>query len=164
MTASADINALPVAALQSSRMRLELPATGGSMDPLIHAGDMLTIQCLPPDELQPGDVICFRADHGFIAHRMIKRDSSNPARVFEKGDAEGQGSWINSDQIAGRVECVNGRSLNSPHLVRSALRYARMERVLLSIGKYVPGAARCGAVWRSCKIRWLKRAQQKAAR
>jgi signal peptidase I len=65
-------------------------ATGRSMAPFLHVGEILTIKKVPCPSLQKGDLIFFKNRNGFlILHRIIKkRQDSDCMITFQtKGDA-----------------------------------------------------------------------------
>jgi hypothetical protein len=61
---------------------VELPASGGSMAPLLCTGDWLRVGPIDEAALRVGDVVVRQAAHGFVAHRVV---SLAPLRT--RGDA-----------------------------------------------------------------------------
>lgn len=56
---------------------LKVKAEGYSMFPVIKPGSILLIEPLEPDyEPQPGEIVAWKRDSGFVLHRLV--------RIFEK--------------------------------------------------------------------------------
>lgn len=47
-------------------------ASGHSMFPFLRKGDILTVEPIPMDKVQRGDVVVFESEEKWIAHRVIK--------------------------------------------------------------------------------------------
>lgn len=88
---------------------MHLHIVGGSMEPTIHLGDIITVD--PSREAEVGDVITFSVDDHTVTHRVIQRWTSvDPHGVVHtmfktKGDANKTAdAWTLSDgQVMGTV-------------------------------------------------------------
>ncbi len=60
----------------------KIVANGISMFPLLHPGDILTIQ--PTQEITIGDIVVFKAETSLIAHRVVKIFDN---KIYCKGDS-----------------------------------------------------------------------------
>ena len=60
----------------------------GSMVPTLNVGDVAVTRAAAPAELKIGDVVTFRANSGFITHRIIDIEESPGGRLLRtQGDA-----------------------------------------------------------------------------
>ena len=60
----------------------------GSMVPTLNVGDVAVTRAAAPAELKIGDVVTFRANSGFITHRIIDIEESPDGRLLRtQGDA-----------------------------------------------------------------------------
>ncbi|MDX9871269.1 MAG: signal peptidase I [Clostridia bacterium] len=78
----------------------------GSMEPLIHPGDVTILKKIDKEEIKTGDVIHFRKDNYFITHRVVEILDSRKYKT--KGD---NNEAIDLDpvalqQIKGKLICV----------------------------------------------------------
>lgn len=88
---------------------MHLHIVGGSMEPTIHLGDIITVD--PHREAEVGDVITFSVDDHTVTHRVIQRWTSvDPHGVVHtmfktKGDANRTAdAWtLSDDQVLGTV-------------------------------------------------------------
>ena len=88
---------------------MHLHIVGGSMEPTIHLGDIITVD--PSGEAEVGDVITFSVDDHTVTHRVIQRWTSvDPHGVVHtmfktKGDANKTAdAWtLTDDQVLGTV-------------------------------------------------------------
>ena len=88
---------------------MHLHIVGGSMEPTIHLGDIITVD--PRREAEVGDVITFSVDDHTVTHRVIQRWTSvDPQGVVHtmfktKGDANRTAdAWtLTDDQVLGTV-------------------------------------------------------------
>lgn len=83
------------------------------MEPLLRTGDVVAVQCLPPDALRRGDLICFQVEGGFVLHRLLAYRASERRCFFEKGDAESGGRWLEESCVVGRAIRINGQELDA---------------------------------------------------
>ena len=105
-------NLPPTAVLRQTGWTLDLAIEGHSMAPLLCAGDNVTIACLPPESLRPGDLICFQVGGGFVLHRLLEYRASDRRCFFEKGDAESGGRWLDESCVLGRAVRINGQAID----------------------------------------------------
>jgi len=141
----------PIPVLRETRWTFDLPITGHSMEPLLRAGDAVTVACCPVEEVRPGDLICFRRAGDMVLHRLVEMRTD---RWYEKGDAEEGGQWIRPDDVLGKASLINGRPLDAARQV-SALRLARFERRLRNALPRIRYPRFCRALWRKWKARRL---------
>ena len=61
----------------------------GSMEPSMHAGDVMITRPVDPGEVEVGDVVLFKPTQGesFVAHRVIAITQEPDLRFVTKGDA-----------------------------------------------------------------------------
>ena len=99
-------------AVRSDTMHLHI--VGGSMEPTIHIGDIITVD--PSISPQLGDIITFEVDDNTVTHRVTKRwVSTDPHGVVHamfktKGDANAtEDAWtLTEGQIYGTVVSTPG--------------------------------------------------------
>ena len=60
----------------------------GSMEPVYHVGDLIYVQEVDPNTIQPGDVITFVLNEDLVVatHRVVRVDAEKQ-RFYTKGDA-----------------------------------------------------------------------------
>jgi signal peptidase I len=93
-----------------------LPITGwkalsvqtGSMEPNIPQGSLVFVQSVPPDSLQPGDVLTYKSANKpeTITHRVIEKkgNEDGPKQYVTKGDAnKSVDPTVNQNQVVGKV-------------------------------------------------------------
>jgi len=88
--------------------RANIPATGGSMEPLIRDGDWLQVDLDLP-RLEPGDVVVFRNRQEIVVHRVmeIHQTGESGFRFATKGDRlPWWDGWIPASRLVGRVQTV----------------------------------------------------------
>jgi hypothetical protein len=87
--------------------RVELPVLSGSMAPQLPIGSRLRVEAAGARDSGPGDIIVFSDGHSLTAHRvLLVLRLPRRCLVYQKGDANPRGAWIDSRRIVGRV--VNG--------------------------------------------------------
>ncbi len=88
-----------------------MPVFGTSMEPTLHAGNLIMIEKVPPEEIEVGDVIVFnvptliRDYYSYppvVAHRVIKIDTQRGIYFRTEGDNTGE------DPFATRASDVRG--------------------------------------------------------
>jgi signal peptidase len=64
-------------------------APGTSMHPTIHHGDLITVEPVEPSNLKRGDIILYRLQKSFVAHRLVNIEERNGCGLtfFLRGDA-----------------------------------------------------------------------------
>lgn len=76
-----------VEALLDDELTLEIKMQGYSMYPTLKDGDTARVEKCTPENVKPGDILVFKQHGKFIAHRLIKIDTSQSARMLiAKGD------------------------------------------------------------------------------
>lgn len=86
-----------------------LKVTGLSMLPAIWPGDLLTVRSLPPDRLQPGQILLYRRQGKLTAHRILRIAGDH---LVTRGDCvpslDPPVAW---DEVVGQVVGIsrNGR-------------------------------------------------------
>ncbi|NQU41238.1 MAG: S24/S26 family peptidase [Lentisphaerae bacterium] len=81
-------------------------ATGRSMLPTIHSGDIITVKPLGSVRLRWGDIVLHRAGAGgLVAHRIIRVTHRGLGRLyFTRGDAFGANSaLVEEEDVLGRA-------------------------------------------------------------
>ncbi len=137
-------------ALQKTGWQFDVEVAGHSMEPLLRTGDIVTVVCVTADQCRAGDLICFKQGGGFFLHRLLEHHGRDGTLLYEKGDAELGGRWIQARQLIGRVERINGRPLDESYRER-ALLLGRAERIAVTA---VTGAGPLKRTLRSLKRPW----------
>lgn len=78
----------------------------GSMEPVIHAGDMVLVQRIDARNLQVGDIIQFKSDQVFIFHRVVEIvKEKREIKYKTKGDnnSSEDAELVKVENIKGRV-------------------------------------------------------------
>ncbi len=81
-------------------------APGTSMHPTIRHGDMITVEPLASAKLERGDIIFYRSQDSFIAHRLVNIEERNNCGLtfILRGDASAAcDAPVESEQILGKV-------------------------------------------------------------
>jgi len=117
----------PIPVLQGTGWSLDLTVSGQSMEPLIRAGDTITIKCSKPDGLKEGDVVCFQDDDSFVLHRLIEVSGTDDKCFYEKGDAESKGRWIAGSAVLGVLVSINGTPVDEK-VSQQITQFSRRER------------------------------------
>ena len=90
---------------------VELPVISGSMAPVIFPGKKIKIMCLKNPVINAGDIIVFKDNKNLTSHRLlIKLSLFNRQFLYQKGDSNRFGSWINISQLVGVVVCAQNES------------------------------------------------------
>lgn len=93
---------------------LDLPATGNSMFPLIHHGNICRFIHCDSSSIQKGDIILFYSDSDqLIAHRFVERKSSQAGTFFLfKGDTNlGYDHPVENGRILGRLASIQKKHM-----------------------------------------------------
>jgi signal peptidase I len=62
-------------------------ASGYSMYPFLRAGDILTVDPVPMNQIKRGDIVVFEMEEKWIAHRVVKiRNSAKGLEFLLRGD------------------------------------------------------------------------------
>ncbi len=121
---------IPVAqAIRASGWTVDLPAEGSSMEPLIFAGDSVTVAMGRVERMTIGDLVCFQRGDAVVVHRILEV-TGDGRLLLEKGDAERAGSWIREDQVLGRVVKIRGERLAERPAGSARHRFSRFEHRL----------------------------------
>ena len=79
------------------------------MHPTIRHGDLITVEPVEPSELKRGDIILYRLQDSFIAHRIVsikERDGCGLIFIL-RGDASATcDDAVESEQVLGKVICL----------------------------------------------------------
>ena len=81
-------------------------APGTSMHPTIRHGDVITVEPVEPSNLKRGDIILYRLQNDFIAHRLVNIEKRNGCGLifFLRGDASTTcDAPVKSEQVLGKV-------------------------------------------------------------
>jgi signal peptidase len=79
------------------------------MHPTIRHGDLITVEPVAPSNLKRGDIILYRLQNGFIAHRIVNIEEQNGFGLtfLLRGDASTTcDSPVKMQQILGKVVCL----------------------------------------------------------
>ena len=117
-----------VEALLDDALTLEIKMQGYSMFPTLKNGDTAHVEKCAPDKVKRGDILVFKHNGKFIAHRFLKQKNENGHRFFvAKGDNNRHyDPLFNEKELVGKVISAtkNGKikSVNSfSQLVRTKL-------------------------------------------
>jgi len=119
--------------------RLELPAAGDSMYPLIKAGDRCTFEAVAPADVRSGDIVLY-ADSGgrLVAHRFHRWTVVNRERfALCRGDANaGYDEPVPADRLIARLAVIRkrGASLRAGHPLLAVWGRAMLGSRYLSAG------------------------------
>ena len=81
------VTALICEALRSGQ-EVRLHVASASMEPTLRRGDLVAVHPARPEDVAPGDIICFSPKPGVIyVHRLVRREGS---MLVTKGDANEQ--------------------------------------------------------------------------
>jgi len=84
-------------------------APGTSMHPTIRHGDLITVEPVAPVKLKRGDIILYRLQSNFIAHRIInikERDRSELTFILRGDASTGCDAPVKLEQVLGKVVCL----------------------------------------------------------
>jgi hypothetical protein len=123
---------------------IELPVLSGSMMPLMVPGKSVRIKRVEYYNLKAGDIAVFRIGNQLTAHRILMKFSFAGGFVYQKGDMNRFGCFVQSSSIIARVCAVQNQSgeyvdLSSweCHPGRSALR--EIIKLFFNIILFIPG-------------------------
>ncbi|MGD9338607.1 MAG: signal peptidase I [Syntrophobacterales bacterium] len=111
--------------LLSLGLAVRFRAPGTSMHPTIRHGDVITVAPVAPASLKRGDIILYRFQGGFIAHRIVNIEEQNGCGLtfISRGDASTTcDSPVKPQHILGKVVCLerDNRSID-PYSLRVRL-------------------------------------------
>jgi signal peptidase len=95
--------------LLSRGLGVRFRAPGTSMHPTIRHGDLITVEPVAPCNLQKGDIILYRLQNGFIAHRIVNIEEQNGCGLtfILRGDGSTAcDAPVKSEQVLGKVVCL----------------------------------------------------------
>ncbi|HXK59314.1 MAG TPA: S24/S26 family peptidase [Acidobacteriota bacterium] len=96
-----------LALLRSAGKPLTLKVQGRCMSPFLAPGDAVRIAFCEADELSIGDIVAYETGDGVAVHRVLRiAQIRGTMRVYQKGDNLKTGSWLDEDQVLGRVVSV----------------------------------------------------------
>ena len=81
-------------------------APGTSMHPTIRHGDLITVEPVAPSNLKRGDIILYRLQNAFIAHRLVNIEEQNGCGLtfFLRGDASTTcDAPVQPEEVLGKV-------------------------------------------------------------
>jgi signal peptidase len=81
-------------------------APGTSMHPTIRHGDLITVEPFAPANLKRGDIILYRLQKSFVAHRLVNIEERNGCGLtfFLRGDASTTcDAPVKPEQVLGKV-------------------------------------------------------------
>jgi len=95
--------------LLSLGLGVRFRAPGTSMHPTIRHGDVITVEPIAPAKLKKGDIILYRFESGFIAHRIVNIEERDGGRLtfILRGDASTScDAPVKPEQVLGKVVCL----------------------------------------------------------
>jgi signal peptidase I len=82
----------------------------GSMQPLIDINDRVLVKKIAPSEVKMRDIILFKSNDAFVAHRVIKLEKHNgKTMILQKGDEGVHAGLIAPESIIGKVMTIEKR-------------------------------------------------------
>ena len=100
-------------------------APGTSMHPTIRHGDVITVEAVAPSSLKRGDIILYRLQDSFIAHRIVSFEEKKGYGLtfILRGDASTTcDAPVKSEQVLGKVICLErGHRSIDPYTLRVRL-------------------------------------------
>jgi signal peptidase I len=85
---------------------VKFKASGSSMHPAIHDGDIIFVASVDPEVVKTGDIVLFAQQQRAIAHRVvnIREESGTVAEFVVRGDAKGECECVvKAADVLGRV-------------------------------------------------------------
>jgi signal peptidase I len=79
------------------------------MHPTIRHGDLITVEPVAPSNLKRGDIILYRLQNGFIAHRLVNIEERDGCGLtfFLRGDASTTcDAPVKPAQVLGKIVCL----------------------------------------------------------
>jgi signal peptidase len=111
--------------LLSLGLGVRFRAPGTSMHPTIRHGDLITVEPVSPANLERGDIILYRLQDSFIAHRLVSIEEGNGCGLtfILRGDASvSDDAPVKPEQILGKVVCLERGHLSiDPYSLRVRL-------------------------------------------
>ena len=92
--------------LLSLGLGVRFRAPGTSMHPTIRHGDVITVEPVEPANLKRGDIILYRLQNGFIAHRLVNIEEKDGCGLtfILRGDASTScDAPVKPRQVLGKV-------------------------------------------------------------
>lgn len=92
--------------LLSLGLGVRFRAPGTSMHPIIRHGDLITVEPVAPFRLKKGDIILYRLQSDFIAHRIVRieeRDGRGLTFILRGDGSSGCDSPVKAEQVLGKV-------------------------------------------------------------
>jgi hypothetical protein len=95
---------LAAEALQSWGV-LKLRATGVSMLPTLWPDDVLTVQCVRPEQVEPGEIVLYMRQDRFFIHRIVSKDlMRDKAYLVTRGDCMSEDDPpVGKSELLGKV-------------------------------------------------------------
>jgi signal peptidase I len=102
---------LAAEALQSWSV-LKLRATGVSMLPTLWPGDLITVRSVPPEQVEPGEIVLYMRQNRFFIHRIVSKDlTRDEAFLVTRGDCMAEDDPpIERSELLGKVTEVRRAS------------------------------------------------------
>jgi signal peptidase I len=119
------------------------------MHPTIRHGDVITVEPVEPNILKGGDIILYRLQSDFIAHRIVKIEERDGCGLtfIVRGDASVTcDAPVKPEQILGKVACLErDHQVIDPYSLRIKLWtmlypwLARVKKIVF--GRFLPQSA-----------------------
>lgn len=135
---------------------LRLTVTSDSMRPLLRMGDVVVVQPVDPQAIQPGEVLVVQRDGEWITHRLVGVDENG---WHTHGDNTSYADEaVSADQIVGRVSTIERGNqtidLQQPRWRAIDRRINRVQRIQLRVlaAARKIGGTRSGGVKRGVAV------------
>jgi hypothetical protein len=95
--------------LLSLGLGVRFRAPGTSMHPTIRHGDVITVEPVEPPDLKRGDIILYRLQNNFIAHRLVNIEERNGCGLtfILRGDGSTTcDAPVKPAQVLGKIVCL----------------------------------------------------------
>jgi len=137
---------------RSSGNPLTLKVEGNSMKPSLSGAQGVTIDFCEASTLAVGDILAYEAGDTVVVHRVLaKRVREGRVEIYQKGDNQQIGTWVNGEQVLGRVsevQWINGTRFRLPAPSWTATARCRIAYIKLT----------CTPSWRVRRaLPWLRR-------
>jgi len=117
--------------LLNSNQRVRLKVGGYSMFPMLREGDEIIVSKCNINEIMPGDVVVFKRNTKWIAHRLLKKTTGNNSTILiTKGDScKLNDEPFNENNLCGKVVLFYRKGKEkkiNPSLNNIAVKYSKI--------------------------------------
>jgi hypothetical protein len=139
---------------------VSLPVLSGSMLPDLPVGSEIRVRRAPWTQCSWGDIIVFDDASRLVAHRLLVRlRGRGKGLIFQKGDSNPLGRWIDADRVVGVVVGVKDAEGRCSVLSSDAARRRSRGRALRQLARDL--VTRIRMLARKTKS-WLRRMPKNA--